>query len=323
MSEGRRRFSFGSRKKGRGIGVRCTSVLGQALRTISVAFLGTVAVACSLLIDLADTTGGSPSDAASDVADRQDAIAEGDAAAADGGAAEGGDASDAGRPPYPPGSWCAENAPASLFCDDFDEGALGARWTGATLQVSGAATLSTASPSSTPNAFDIACPALTPSTFLTEALTESIPAASRVTMAFDFDPLAFPADGHGGTLYLATMTQGPGTPRNAIQFRAGTALVDLQEQVIAATGAIKSGTGMWASTTLVPSGSWTRIELVVDFTTSPAKATLRLAGQTVATGTLDATWTRAPATFYLGDWYIPTEPAFHVAYDNVTIDVEP
>jgi hypothetical protein len=282
-------------------------VLPFARRTLLVAPLAVAAGGCSLLIDLSDTTGGSGAAAAPDASTRFDASA----------------ASDAARPAYPPGSWCAMNAQALFFCDDFDDGPLGARWTGATLQVSGAATLSTTNRSSPPNGFDIQCPALTPSTFLLEVLTESIPAASKVTVAFDFDPIAFPADGHGGTLYLATLTQGPGTPRNAIQFRAGTALADLQEQVITASGSIKSGTGMWESATFVQEGAWTRVEMTLDFTTSPATAVLRLAGQTVARGMLDASWTRAPATVYLGDWFIPTEPAFHVAYDDVTIDVQP
>jgi hypothetical protein len=282
-------------------------VVSFARRTLLVAALGIAAGGCSLLIDLSDTTGG-----------------EGGAAAPDAGAnVEASDAPDAARPAYPPGSWCATNAPALFFCDDFDDGPLGARWTGTTLQVSGAATLSTTNRSSPPNGFDIQCPALTPSTFLLEVLTESIPAASKVTLAFDFDPIAFPADGQGGTLYLATFTQGPGTPRNAIQFRAGTALADLQEQVITASGSIQSGTGMWESATFVQPGAWTRVEMTVDFTTSPSTAALRLAGRTVATGKLDASWARAPGTFYLGDWFIPTEPAFHVAYDNVTIDVQP
>ena len=58
-------------------------------------------------------------------------------------------------------------------------------------------------------------------------------------------------------------------------------------------------------------------------TTAPATATLRLADRTVATGVLDRSWTRAPSTLELGDWYIPTEPAFEVAYDNVTIALQP
>lgn len=285
-------------------------------------------------MNLADTTGGGGSDAASrDAASAEADSGEGVGAAGDGG--PGGDADggaggevDASPPDgagraYPPGSWCAANASALLFCDDFDDGPLGSRWTGATLQVAGAATLSPANYRSPPYGLDIACPALMPSTFLLEVLTESIPAASRVTLAFDLDPLMFPDDGHGGPLYLATLTQGPGTPRSAIQFRAGTTLTDLQEQVVLESGAIKTGTGQWESATLVPVGTWTHVEMAVDFTASPAAAALRLNGQTVATGSLDSSWTRAAATVELGDWYIPTEAAFHVAYDNVTIDAEP
>jgi hypothetical protein len=322
-------------------------VLRAPPRAMALAVLGMLAGGCSLLIDLAGTTGGSasgagseagreeggpggegsaPGDGAAPQADgdgvRAEAGSDGGPVSADDGAAA--DVSpDAGRPPYPPGSWCATNAPALFFCDDLDDGALGSRWTGSTLQVAGAATLSTTNAHSPPQGFDIACPALMPSTFLTEALTESIPASSRVALAFDFDPLTFPADGQGGTLYLATMTQGPGTPRSAIQFRAGTALTDLQEQVILESGAIKVGTGQWESATHVQVGTWTRVEMDIDFTTSPATVALLLGGQSVATGTLDPSWTRATSTFYLGDWYIPGEPAFHVAYDNVTIAVQP
>lgn len=320
------------------------AVARLALRTVLAAALGMAGGGCSLLIDLSDTSGGGGSDAAPDVevdagegtdglaaSDAADsAVASSDAADGAGASSDAGNANrdagvdaDAAGSAHPPGTWCATDAPSLWFCDDFDDGALGARWTGATLQVASAATLSTTNRSSAPNGFDIACPALTPSTFLTEALTESIPAASKVTLAFDLDPIAFPADGHGGTLYLATLTQGPGTPRNAIQFRAGTTLVDLQEQVILASGAIKSGTGMWASATLVPTDGWTRVEVAVDFAATPATATLRLGGQTVATGSLDSSWTRAATTFYLGDWYIPGTPAFQVAYDDVTIDVAP
>ncbi len=162
-----------------------------------------------------------------------------------------------------------------------------------------------------------------PSTFLLEILTKSIPPASQIALAFDFDPLMFPAGGHGDALYLATITQGPGTPRSALQFRAGSALTDLQEQVVLESGAVKTGTGQWESATLVPSDTWTHVEIDVDFTTSPVAAKLRLNGKTVAAGGLDSSWTRAPATFDLGDWYVPAEPAFHVAYDNVTIDATP
>ena len=300
------------------------AVARLTLRWVLAAALGIAGSGCSLLIDLSDTTGGS-SDAAPDASDARDAASSdaADSASSDAGNANRDAGVEADAPVHSPGTWCATSAPSLWFCDDFDDGALGARWTGATLQVAGAATLSTTNRSSAPNGFDVACPALTPSTFLTEALTESIPAAAKVTVAFDFDPLAFPADGHGGTLYLATLTQGPGTPRNAIQFRAGTTLVDLQEQVILASGAIKSGTGMWASSTLIPTGGWTRVEMAVDFAATPVTATLRLGGQTVATASLDASWTRAATTFYLGDWYIAGTPAFHVAYDNVTIDVAP
>jgi hypothetical protein len=300
------------------------AVARLALRTVVAGALGVAGGGCSLLIDLSDTTGGRGSDAAPDVVadagEGTDGLASSDAGNGNG---DAGVDADEGGSAHPPGTWCATDAPSLWFCDDFDDGALGARWTGATLQVAGSATLSTTNRSSAPNGFDIGCPALTPSTFLTEALTESIPAASKVTLAFDLDPIAFPADGHGGTLYLATLTQGPGTPRNAIQFRAGTTLVDLQEQVILASGAIKSGTGMWGSATLIPTGGWSRVEMAVDFAATPATATLRLGGQTVATASLDPSWTRAATTFYLGDWYIPGTPAFHVAYDNVTIDVAP
>ena len=310
---------------------------------MAVAPMGACVLAgCSLLVDLSGTTGGGASGdsaradggpgGASDAGAGAEVGSRGDAADAAGttgdGATAGGDATadgsaETGGPRYPPGSWCAQNASSLFFCDDFDDGPLGARWTGTALQVSGAASLSTVNDRSPPYGLDIACPALTPSTFLTEVLTETIPPASRVALAFDFNPLMFPPDGHGGTLYLATMTQGPGTPRSAIQFRAGTSLTDLQEQVVLASGAIKSGTGQWESATLVQAGTWTRVEMDVDFTTSPATAALRLAGQTVASGTLDSSWTRAASTLQLGDWYIPTTPAFHVAYDNVTVALEP
>jgi hypothetical protein len=261
---------------------------------------------CSMLIDLSDTTGGS------DAGQGGGPIAE----ASPPGRAEGGRS-------YPLGLWCSQNAASAYFCDDFDVGPLGARWTSSTLQVSGAATLSSTNARSAPYGFDIACPSLMPSTFLMEILAESIPPSSRITVAFDFDPVMFPADGRGGTLYLATISQGPGTPRSAIQFRAGTSLTDLQEQVILASGTVKAGTGQWESATLVQAGTWIHVEMDVDFTTAPATATLRLADRTVATGVLDRSWTRAPSTLELGDWYIPTEPAFEVAYDNVTIALQP
>jgi hypothetical protein len=261
---------------------------------MAIAALGGLA-GCSLLVDLSDTTGGS-----------------------DAGLATTGDAR-----PAPVGSWCAENATSVFFCDDFDDGPLGSRWTSSTLQVSGAATLSSTNERSPPYGFEIACPSLMPSTFLMEVLTESIPPASRISLGFDFNPLLFPADGHGGTLYLATITQGPGTPRSAIQFRAGASLTDVQEQVILASGAVKSGTGQWESATMVQMGTWTRVEMDLELTSAPATVALRLDGRTVATGTLDSSWTRAPATLQLGDWYIPTEPAFDVAYDNVTIALGP
>ena len=277
--------------------------------------LAPLAIGCSVLVDLSDTTGGNPRPGAAADAGR--------IVGAEGGATlDGGVPPDAGRPVYPVGSWCASNASALFFCDDFDDRPLGSRWTATTLQVAGAASLSSANARSPAYGFDIACPALTPSTFLVEVLTESIPPASRFALAFDFNPLMFPA-GRGAVVYLATLAQGPGTPRSAIQFRGGTALTDLQEQVILASGAIKSGTGQWESATVVPMDAWTRVEMDVDFTASPAVATLRLNGQTVATGNLDPSWTRAPATLDLGDWYIPTQAAFHVAYDNVTIDVTP
>lgn len=290
---------------------------------------------CSLLVDLSGTTGGSDAGSsdgpraetahpgsATEAGTQGDGESPGVDAGAGGDGSPGIDASDGGRS-YPPGSWCAANAQSLFFCDDFDDGPLGSRWTSATLQVSGAATLSSKSERSAPYGFDIACPSLMPSTFLMEVLTESIPAASRVAVAFDFDPVALPADGHGGVLYLATITQGPGTPRWAIQFRAGTSLADLQEQVILASGAVKGGTGQWESSTPVQLGTWTRVEMDVDFTTSPATTALLLGGQTVAAGTLDPGWTRAPSTLELGDWYIPAEPAFEVAYDNVTIALTP
>ncbi len=124
-------------------------------------------------------------------------------------------------------------------------------------------------------------------------------------------------------LYLATIAQGPGTPRSSIQFRAGTALTDLQEQVVLDSGALKPGTGQWESKTLLPTGSFTRVEVALDFTVSPVTATLRLGGQVAATANLDSSWKRQPGFVDLGDWYIPTEPPFQVVYDNVTIDVEP
>lgn len=294
-----------------------------------------VLASCSFLVDLSGTTGGSdaaPSDGPrAEMAHAEpttEAGTQGDAAGSGADAASGVDgspridASEGGRS-YPPGSWCAKNAQALFFCDDFDEEPLGSRWTSATLQVSGAATLSSKNERSAPYGFDIACPSLMPSTFLMEVLTESIPAASRVAVAFDFDPVAYPADGHGGVLYLATITQGPGTPRWAIQFRAGTSLTDLQEQVILASGAVKGGTGQWESSTPVQPGTWTRVEMDIDFTTSPATTALLLGGQTVAAGTLDTGWTRGPSTFELGDWYIPSEPAFEIAYDDVTIALQP
>jgi hypothetical protein len=289
---------------------------------MAIAALGGLA-GCSLLVDLSDTTGGTDAgvatgDAGVASADAGVASADARAASADAGVAS----ADAARP-APVGSWCAENAASLFFCDDFEDGPLGSRWNSSTLQVSGAATLSSTNDRSAPYGFEIACPSLMPSTFLMEVLTESIPPASRIALAFDFDPLVFPADGHGGTLYLATITQGPGTPRSAIQFRAGTSLTDLQEQVILASGAVKSGTGQWESATLVQTGMWTRVEVDLDLTSAPATVALRLAGRTVATGTLDASWTRAPATLELGDWYIPTEPSFDVAYDNVTIALQP
>jgi hypothetical protein len=279
-----------------------------AIATLAIAALGLLASGCSLLVDLSGTTGG---DAGTSV------DAPSDGAAADGAAP--GDGASFG---YPPGSWCASNAPSLFFCDDFDNGPLGSRWSGTTLQVAGAATLSTVNARSLPNGFDIDCPALMPSTFLLEVLTKAVPSASRIALAFDFDPLAFPP-GQGSALYLATLTEGPGIPRSAIQFRAGPELTDLQEQIVLSSGAIKTGTGQFESTTLVPLGTWTHVEVDVDLAASPATAALLLNGRTAATGTLDESWTRAPVTVDLGDWYIPTEPAFHVAYDNVTIDAVP
>jgi hypothetical protein len=310
---------------------------------VAVVALGLFGVGCSLLVDLSDTTGGTPGSSLPDGAGgegggdsssppdqgapRDAGVPPAEGMTPDGGvpldAGEGGVSPDGARPPYPPGSWCASNAPALFFCDDFDDGSLGSRWTTTSLQVAGAATLSSMNAPSPPNDFDLACPALMPSTFLLEVLTESIPSASKIALAFDIDPLMFAADGRGGPLYLATLSQGPGTPRSAIQFRAGNTLTDLQEQVILASGTIKTGTGQWASGTLAPAGMWTHVEMLVDFTASPAAATLRLNGKTVVTANLDSSWTRAPATFDLGDWYIPTTDAFHVAYDNVTIDVTP
>jgi hypothetical protein len=279
------------------------------IATSAVASLGIVAGGCSLWVDLSGTTGG---DAGTNVH-----------TPADGGTpADGTVPGDGAGFVYPTGSWCASNAPSLFFCDDFDDGPLGSRWSGTTLQVAGAATLSTANARSLPDGFDIDCPALMPNTFLLEVLTEAVPAASRIALAFDFNPLAFPS-GQGGALYLATLTEGPGIPRSAIQFRAGAELTDLQEQIILSSGAIKTGTGQFESTTLVPLGTWTHVEVDLDFTASPVTATLLLNGRAAATGTLDESWTRAPVTVDLGDWYIPTEPAFHVAYDNVTIDTAP
>jgi hypothetical protein len=300
---------------------------------MAAAALSATLVGCSLLVDLSGTTGGTDAGPgaqgdrsraeASDEGPGADASGDRDEAGQGGSeAGTAGDSSAAGRS-YPAGSWCDGNAPTAFFCDDFDDGPLGARWTGATLQVSGAATLSSVNERSAPYGLDIACPSLMPSTFLTEALTEAIPAASRIAVGFDFEPLTFSAGGVDTALYLATLAQGPGTPRWAIQFRAGTSLTDLQEQVILASGSIKRGTGQWESPTLVPAGTWTRVEIDVDFATAPATVALLLAGQRVAMGTLDPSWARAPATLYLGDWYIPSEPAFHVAYDNVTVTLQP
>jgi hypothetical protein len=282
-------------------------VLRGAHRTIAVAAAVLLAGGCSLLVDLSDTTGGTDSGATSPDGARVDV---------------GGDI-DASGPAYPPGSWCADNAPALFFCDDFDHGMLGSRWSSTTFQVAGAALLSSVDYRSSPYGFEVASPALMPNTYLLEVLTEAIPSASRITLAFDLDPLMFPADGRGGTLYLATIAQGPGTPRSAIQFRAGTTVTDLQEQIVLTSGSLKAGTGQWESATLVQTGAWTRVEIALDLTTSPATATLRLDDRLAVTASLDSSWMRAAAVVDLGDWYVPSEPAFQVAYDNVTIALLP
>jgi len=117
-------------------------------------------------------------------------------------------------------------------------------------------------------------PRAQPNTFLLEVLTEAIPPASRITLAFDLNPLAFPADGRGGTVYLATITAGPGTPRVCDQFRREPRSRTCKNRSSSESGAVKTGTGQWESATVVPTGVWTRVEVAVNFTAPNATATL-------------------------------------------------
>jgi hypothetical protein len=295
--------------------------MGRRARAAIVLTLPAVAVVtggCSVLVDLSDTTSGDgsdggarvdagrPADGAIDAMDAMDAM---DATEAETG--------------YPAGSWCAQNGAAATFCEDFDFGPLGARWTTSTtlLQIGGdAGHLSTTAAVSLPYGFEIAAPALTPTTYLLEVLSEDTPAASQITLAFDFEALTLPPS---GALYLGNLVQGSGSPRSALQFRVGPGLTDLQEQIILDSGAMKAGTGQWESSTLIPTGRWTRVAMSIDFTTAPATAALALDGQRVVTATLDPAWVRQVGSVDLGDWYVTPGPAFDVAYDNVVITATP
>jgi hypothetical protein len=268
--------------------------------------------ACSLLLPFGEYSDGESPDGASSAKPSGDAAPDRDAAGS----------SDAANV-YPPDSWCATQPRAGLVvCDDFDfELTLGQRWSGTTFDIAGAAVFDTDAFVSPPKSFAMQVPVET-SDYVQVMLNETLDGgAPVVTFAFDLRPDMLTTSNQG-VLYVASIEQGPGRPRSALSFRIASTFADLQEQITDSMGNNLTPFPMATITSGYPAaGTFTRVSIQLDFTRTPAVAsvTLGTATSTAATLSLDPSWSVTTTTFHLGDWFIaPTQP-FSLEYDNAVI----
>jgi hypothetical protein len=283
------------------------------------------AVGCSVLLPF-DQLDDDPLDAAAslDVAP-VDAPSPSDAARSEGAAADAGSVSD-GEPTdahassdaavYPDGSWCAAQPTGMMFCDDFDfETVAFERWTSIVLQIGGSASFSNVA-ESPPHSFALNVPAVTPNTFYSEVLHESVPAnGSSLSLSFALR-LGVPWDADSATPYVTTVLQGPGLPRYSVGVMVAPDGFYAQEQIVDDGGTTFNAAG--PSSTVLGAGQWTQFALDVDF--AARKATVTLDGQPAFTLSLQGQWSATATTdVYLGDWYVPTTPAFDLLYDDAVI----
>lgn len=221
------------------------------------------AVSCSGLYSLDRTVAGSVSPSDLDGGD----------AAPD--SPSGGDG--AGEAGPSAGAWCALQD--ASFCDDFDDGGLGATWTDRRFDAdAGSFAGDNTSP---PRSFALSFPSTaTTKPFLEGHLTYMTQQqVSGVVFAFDVEIVAYETPGDGN-IYLASIEQGE-QPRASLSLHALPDAVQLQEQIIDVGGMQHFRDSPSAPKPLVV-GQWTHVEIDADFTTH--QATLRVGNDTVPFG---------------------------------------
>lgn len=220
-----------------------------------------------------------------------------------------------------PSSYCASLSSAPIFCDDFDEGALGTPWD----QVSGAhgaVSLDSAFSVSAPNAMLVSVNS--GASNVDVAAYKSFPSKQGVVGVYtmDFDVRVETVD---------TSSSSDGVLA-ALQFWNGSAYWDLQVEVVYASGALNAYlTEDSASVNVahiasqnIPMKTWSHVTLAVAVPStagSGTQATLSLNGAAIATATVKVTTNNPIPEILLGVTYAtPSSGGWTVRYDNVTLN---
>jgi hypothetical protein len=258
--------------------------------------------ACSVLVDLASFSGGStiPGDAGNDA----EVVGPlGDAGGNDAG------------PDVPRIPFCA--ATDAAFCDDFDDGDLGATWSSRTVDDASAQSKDTAQTRSPPASFLVA---VAPRSGGVESYFEKDVAKSteRAVWAFDVRIDTTSLD----TLRVATFRQ-PGVPAKVRVVLTGAApqrwgLMEVLENAGEGGADVVRTT---ASTVAFTTGTWHAVSLTVDIKGRTTQ--LSVDGTRIVSTTLASAWVVGNVEGYLGIGNLNNpRSAWEIRYDNALLTLQ-
>jgi hypothetical protein len=211
-------------------------------------------------------------------------------------------------------SWCHEHMPPPAYCDDFDQGDLGATWDFFQQAPPGAATLDQAVFVSPPQSFGVVTKKLTGPDFGTILLRKTIPGpASRARLAFQ---LWADAPQPSGTLAVATLDlstdhlftlylrdDDPSAPGPT-----------LTEQPPGGAPAVRH-----PFATLPPLGAWTQV--AIDLDAAGGSATLTIGDTTVLSAVSIAKATVDGPTIRIGVLALGPATPYTMRFDDVALDL--
>jgi len=171
--------------------------------------------------------------------------------------------------------------PKALFCDDFDEGPLGAAWGPQTGGISPLLSLSDAMASSPPSSLFVAVPAAEAGSVGAALLAQGLPTGPILRSSFDvyLDQLT------NRSAEIGSLYQVDGTKQYDITLLANTAGMSIFEDTNFDAGASLGSPRTFSPT--IPLKTWTRVIFDVDYGAQTFSLTLEIPPGTTASPVLD------------------------------------